>query len=350
VAALDGDVAAIVYHRYVQFVAEEQMRAARTVTESGGAGLYLDLPLGVHPDGFDPWYAPESFASASVGSPPDDFFPGGQNWGFPPPHPDRIRESGYRYYIDCLRRVLRYASAIRLDHVLGLQRLFWLPEESDEGAYVRYRTEELRAVVAIEAERADAVVVGEDLGTVAPEILHAMDHDNILHSFVYQFEASADDPFPEPRSPSLASFGTHDLPRFAAFWRGRDIDEKQSSGVLDEESAEAERARRTALIEAVAAKATSTPGNEPERQALVDTTLALAESPARLVVIDLADYQLEERPENRPGTGPEADNWRLRAPQPLEEITADRELASFLSTVARRRKTSARSMRTRGAR
>jgi 4-alpha-glucanotransferase len=336
--------AAARYHQYVQFAADEQLRAAGS--GPGRAGLYLDLPVGVHPSGFDTWSRPELFAAATVGAPPDRLAPQGQAWGFPPLHPERVREERYRYVISCYRQLFAYSKAIRIDHVLGLQRLFWIPAGADAtaGAYVRYRSEELRAIVAIEAERAGAVVVGEDLGTVSADIRRAMDRDAMLHTFVYQFNASAECPFPQPRSPSMASLGSHDTARFAAFWQGSDIDDRLARGVTSPAAADTDRGKRRALVEAVEAAETATDAPvgraehpDPVRRAFLTCAGALAEGPAAYLMVDLADIEGETVPDNRPGTGPEADNWRWRQRRALPEITADPQVHQALVGLVGRR-------------
>jgi 4-alpha-glucanotransferase len=215
-----GDERSARYHRFVQYAAASQLADAAAHGDRVGVGLYLDLPVGVHPEGFDTWAHPELFADAQVGAPPDALAEGGQAWGFPPLHPQRLRASGYRYFIDSLRVALRYARAIRLDHILGLQRLYWIPAGLDAtaGAYVRYHHEELLAIVETEAQRAGVTVIGEDLGTVSPTIRQGMNKHGLLHTFIARFAASADNPLPQPAQPSAASLGSHDLPRFAAYW------------------------------------------------------------------------------------------------------------------------------------
>jgi 4-alpha-glucanotransferase len=323
----------------VQFVADEQLVAAGRA----GAGLYLDLPIGVHPDGYDTWAYDGDFADAGVGAPPDPFFAGGQSWGFPPLHPEAIRRSGYRYLIEAYRQAFRHASVLRIDHVPGLHRMFWIPPGGDAttGAYVRYRHEELRALIAIEAHRVDARVVGEDLGTVTPAIRNAMDRDGMLHSFITRFAATVDDPLPQPRVPSAASVGSQDLPRFAAYWCGNDIDDRLARGEIDESTAMADRRARDALVAATAGTAGLDPAHRRApsgiRQALQASLDSLATGPAALVLADLADLLGEQVPDNRPGTGPEADNWRWRLPRRLGEIAGDSEVVAGVARITRRR-------------
>jgi 4-alpha-glucanotransferase len=303
----DGDAEEARYHRFVQYAAATQLGEVAARARRADVDLYLDLPVGVHPHGYDTWAHPELFAAAQVGAPPDSFFAGGQAWGFPPLHPERLRRDRYAYFISALRHVLQYARAIRVDHILGLQRLYWIPSGADpsEGGYVRYHDEELRAILAIEAQRADATVVGEDLGTVSPKIRAAMDRDGILHTFVYQFDASAADPLPQPRRPSVASVGSHDLPRFAAFWR--DPEQRELAAAL---------------------------GTRDPRRALRQCLEALAAGPAAYVVVDVADLEGEVEPDNRPGTGVEAGNWRRRLPRPVQELAGDKSLRDLMSRLA----------------
>jgi 4-alpha-glucanotransferase len=331
-----ADPATARYHRYVQFAADEQLAAAAD-RRDGRAGLYLDLPIGVHPDGYDVWAAPELFAAAGVGAPPDGFFSGGQSWGFPPLHPERIREDRYRYVIAAIRTAMRHAAAIRIDHVLGLHRLYWIPEggAAADGAYVRYRDEELRAIVAIEAFRAGTTVIGEDLGTVSPEIRRAMDTDGMLHSFVYQFVATPQNPLPQPTMPSAASVGSHDLPRFATYWRGGDIEEQQARGEIDEREADTRWRIRRAIVDGVRRAAPVVVGSDADvRGGLVRCLQSLAIGPASYLFVDLADLELETVADNRPGTGPETGNWRHRLRRPMAAIGADPEVAGVMAEVA----------------
>ena len=311
------DSAATRFHRYAQFLADEQMGELRRVSEEGGAGLYLDMPLGVHPDGYDVWRERESFAQGvSAGAPPDDFFQGGQDWGFPPPHPDRIREEGYRYQIACLRRAMAHAAALRIDHVMGLHRLYWVPEgaSAEQGLYVRYRPEEWYAIVALESRRSGTAIVGEDLGTVPPAVRASMDRHGLLRSYVLQMEAGPDGLRPPPAR-SLATLNTHDMPPFAAWWDG-------TGGRT--RSAVARDLRRLGFL---------VRGAERDEAAVLRACLAyLGRSPARIAIANLEDLWGEHEPQNRPGsTG--YPSWRRRAAHPLEELPRLPEVADTLAEV-----------------
>ncbi|HVX20652.1 MAG TPA: 4-alpha-glucanotransferase [Acidimicrobiales bacterium] len=283
------------YHLYAQWAAAQQLQAA-------AGRLYLDLPVGAHPDGFDPWWFPGSFAAGvDGGAPPDDFFATGQRWGFRPLHPRGIRQDGYAYPIACLRHLMTRAAVVRVDHVMGLHRLYWVPagREATDGVYVRYHQDEMRAVVCLEAHRAGVSVVGEDLGTVPDGVREAMGQDRMLRSWVFEFEPRA-----TPPELSLATLATHDLPRFGTW-----LDDRPE----------------------VAADLAGSAGTGPTATALAQ----LAAGPARLVMVDLEDLWGERRPQNRPGTT--IGNWENRALRTLDEMADDRSVVAVLEEVDRSR-------------
>jgi 4-alpha-glucanotransferase len=317
------------YHLYVQWIAESQL-------ESASGHLYLDLPTGVHPDGFDPWWEPAAFVEGvQGGAPPDGFFAAGQTWGFRPPHPRAIRDDRYRYPIACLRQAMRHASVLRIDHVMGWHRLYWVPDgfTAETGVYVRYHLEEMAAVVALEAHRSGTAVVGEDLGTVPDVVRTAMAEHQVLRSWVFEFEASAEDPHPEPPELAMASIGTHDLPRFASFWDADDLDDLVGRGAQSEEWAGPERRARRAWRDHLLSSIGEVESPEAAARALRTCLDDLADSPARLVVVDLEDLWLERRPVNRPGSGDEEPNWRARMTPTVAAIVADPVVEALLRSV-----------------
>ena len=337
VSSVDED--AVRYHLYAQWVAGEQLGASRR------SGLYLDMPIGVHPSGFDTWWRPGSFVrGVSGGAPPDLFFSEGQSWGFPPLHPEAIRSDGYGYFVGCLRHVMASASMVRVDHVMGLNRLYWVPDglEARRGAYVRYHADEMHAVLVLEAWRSGAVVVGEDLGTVPEVVRSDMARDGMLSSFVVQFESTAVDPFPAPDELSLASFGTHDLPTFFAYWTGRDIDDQLAQGRIDDERASAMRKTRDrwrkAVLASVAGAADAGDDEEAALLALRRLLEYMGHSPACAVLVDLEDLWLEPHQQNRPGTPAQDGNFSRRAARTFEDFSADSSVAGTLAalTAARR--------------
>ncbi|HEY3845359.1 MAG TPA: 4-alpha-glucanotransferase [Acidimicrobiales bacterium] len=339
VVGVDLDDPALAYHLYGQWAAATQL------SEAGAAlPLYADFPIGVHPAGFDPYWSPESFVQGvGGGAPPDRFFAGGQDWGFPPLHPEGIREDGYRYLGAALARAFRHAGYLRVDHVMGLQRLYMIPDGADarHGAYVSYQADELHALVSLEAARAGAVVIGEDLGTVPPEVHQRMAADKMLRSWVFEFESTAARPLPRPDPEVLASLGTHDLPRFASFLVGRDLDEQEEAGQLGAEAAMAQRAERErwrlSLLHALGVTGRTTEA-AAGAAALRGCLAHLATGPADLVLVDLEELWGERAPQNHPGTGTEAGNWRRRGARTLAEAQDDEGITTLLADLDRWRR------------
>src|SRR5207253_8981248 len=218
-------------HLYVQYRMRQQLRAT--------PGLYLDFPLGVSAGGFDAHHYAAQFAKgASVGAPPDAFFTKGQNWGFPPLDPDAIREHRHAYFRACIRNHMEHAGILRIDHHMGLHRLFWIPAggEPKDGVYVRYPDEELYAILTIESHRHNCVVLGEDLGTVPEYVPRAMRAHGVRRMYVVQYELKPEGPAPAGRPPaeSIASINTHDMPTFAGFWSAEDVDDRLEQELLDD--------------------------------------------------------------------------------------------------------------------
>jgi 4-alpha-glucanotransferase len=319
------------YHLYCQWAAYEQLRVA-----SDAIPLYADLPVGVHPEGFDPFWSPESFVvGAKGGSPPDVFFSEGQDWSFPPLHPDTIRDDGYRYLRAVLTRALSHTSYLRVDHVMGLHRLYVIPQgfDAQHGAYVSYQADEMRAVVSLEAHRAGSAVVGEDLGTVPDAVREHMREDRMLRTWVFEFKSTLEDPLPQPQTDVLASLATHDTPRFSSFLWGTDIDETEKLGHLSAEDADAQRAERALYREALF-RAMEIPVLAPAEltnAARRGCEAHIAASEARLVLIDLEELWGESEPQNRPGTV--HGNWRQRGALTLEEAEHDADLNVALKEI-----------------
>jgi 4-alpha-glucanotransferase len=347
----DADPATVRYHVYVQWLMEEQIGAVRAALSGGhqdsDRGLYLDLPVGVHRSGFDTWRFRESFAEGvSVGAPPDALFSGGQNWGFPPLHPGRSREDGHRYWALSLRHHLRFASLLRIDHVMGMYRLYWIPEgaAATEGVYVHYPLEELLAVLSVEAHRAmdgaGAAVVGENLGTVPPEMNEAMERHGMLRMFVGQFSftGEASPRMQEPPADSLASLGTHDTPTAAGFLSGEDIGSRRELGLTDEDGEERESSERRALCDTLASGADEACGSERLRGVVAALLLDMARGPAAAVMLDLEDLWLERRPKNVPGIGPEGfPSWRRKMARDLGSIVRSRSYAALVRELVQAR-------------
>lgn len=344
VAEDDFDVMDEQYHLYVQWLMSEQMKeiAARS---AGRANLYLDFPLGVNSFGYDVWSRPHLFnLNVSVGAPPDPFFTRGQNWGFPPLDPDAIRESGHEYFIRSIRHQLRHAEMLRIDHVMGLHRLFWVPEgaEAADGTYIRYPAGELFAILCIESIRHKSAIVGEDLGTVPPEVRQSMDDHAIARMFVVQYELNpkSEPVLNDPAPGMVASMNTHDMPTFYSFFTGSDIDDRMQLGLLDEKGARRERKARAAIRSSLAGFLKTRgfldgPADDAE-EVLRGFLRFLSQSDAFLLLVNLEDLWLEGEPQNRPGTGPERPNWRRKLRHSLEEIKSSESVASHLAEIERR--------------
>ncbi len=327
------------FHAYVQWLAHEQMDELIRRMETNGVQLYLDLPLGVNPDGYDVWRERDSFAlQASAGAPPDLFFSKGQNWGFAPLHPRRIRESGYRHVLAFLRFQMHHARLLRIDHVMGLHRLYWVPRrfEARQGTYVNYPAEEWHAIFNLESHRNRTRLVGENLGTVPPVVNESMARHGLREMFVVQFEER-----PNPRAAlrtppalSVASLNTHDTPTWAAHWRGDDLVECVRLGLLPRNQLAHAKKNRERLKVALV-KFLKTEGLlknlNPRPQEILRAVLAwLRVSDSEMVLINLEDLWLEKRPQNVPGTSSERPNWRRKAQLTLEQIFQDPRLRKVI--------------------
>ncbi|MEJ2006744.1 MAG: 4-alpha-glucanotransferase [Acidobacteriota bacterium] len=345
-SSADYDLEAKRYHLYVQWIAEQQIRAFAKGCNTNGEGLYLDLPLGVNSDGYDVWRERSSFVlDVSAGSPPDTFFTKGQSWGFPPLHPEKIRESGYAYFRKALQHHLAHACALRIDHVRALHRLFWVPKGflPADGAYVHYPAEEMYAILALESVRNRAAIVGEDLGTVPGYVRPALARHKIQRMYVLQFEATPDgkNTLPDPPEDSLAALNTHDMAPFAAFWDGLDVQDRFDLGLLDKEGAITELNERGKLRSALV-RFLCSDGRKRGTPSIVyafrSSLRYLGSSRSRMVIVNLEDLWFEKQPQNVPGTCEERPNWRRKSRYGLRQITGMAEVAEILDTLDKARR------------
>ncbi|MFC2021723.1 4-alpha-glucanotransferase [Chloroflexota bacterium] len=337
------------YHLYAQWLANQQIESVSEKAREKRVQLYLDLPLGVNPDGYDVWRERESFVpDTTVGAPPDTVFTRGQNWAFPPLHPENIRENGYKYTISYLRHHLQHADVLRIDHVMGLHRLFFIPNgmEATQGVYVRYRAEELYAILALESHRHKTVIVGEDLGTVPQYVRPAMRRHDLHNMYVVHYELASDPQKGLPPVPvnSVASLNTHDMSPFAGFWQGLDIEERRKLGLLDRAGAGKERNRlltmKKALVNFLRDEGWLN-GSEDDIPAVLKACLSfLSASRARIVLVNLEDLWLETQPQNVPSTGKEYPNWRRKAEYTLEQFCQLPQITDTLQIVNELRKRS----------
>ena len=336
----DVDPTLVRYHLLAQWIIDGQMTELASNLSQRGQTLELDIPVGVHPFGYDVWRNPEQYVgSMSIGAPPDELGPQGQDWGSPPLHPEHCRENGHDQFRAALRFHMRVAGVVRIDHVMGLQRLFWIPEGAspEQGLYVSMPLEELLAVVAIEAQRLGVDVVGEDLGTVEDGLRDAMLREGLRRTYVAQYAIRVEeDELEEVPVGSVASFATHDTATFAGWWNSVDIDERVQLGLLDAPSAERMRQRRADERRALALALGRTDSDEPN-DVLVAVHEYLARSDAGLVMVQLDDLLGETSATNLPGTSTHRANWSRLARLSLEELASSTTLASALAPLSEQR-------------
>jgi 4-alpha-glucanotransferase len=330
-----GHAGDIQFHKYVQWLIDRQLHEVSQASQHMSVGLYTDLAVGSAPGGSDAWSNPDVFVKGvDTGVPPDSFNNNGQNWSFPPLSPERLRETGYEAFIQTIRHNLTHAGALRIDHALGLFRLFWIPEgtPSIEGTYVQYPSEELLGIIALESMRHRALIIAEDLGTIGDEVREGLRRYGMLSYRLLYFER---DRHPmryrlphEYRDMAITAVNTHDLPTLAGFWEAHDIDVRSGlglSGSAQDEESEREFRRETighmldALREAL-------PGDVPDGTPPVDDKMMLAihrflaMTPSRLVAVSLDDALGQKDQQNLPGVIEAHPNWRRKYPIVLEEV------------------------------
>jgi 4-alpha-glucanotransferase len=335
------------YHLYAQWQADQQLRALSDEARARLLTWYVDYPIGVDARSYDVWSHPEAFASgASVGCPPDPVFTKGQDWGFPPPHPDRQREQGYRYLIATLQCHFRYANALRIDHVMGLHRLYWIPggQDARDGAYVSYPAEEIYAILSVESHRRQAWLVGENLGTVPPQVDRALSRHAVRGMHVLQNELGLDPrrPLGEVPRAVVASVNTHDMPPFAAFWEGHDIGDRLDLGLLTPTTAAEERdvraGQRRDLVAFLRRSGWLGTDEDTPEAVLRACWEFLAGSSAHVVLLNAEDSWLETAPQNIPNTRDERPNWRRKTRHTFEDFSRMPAVVAVLGRVAELRR------------
>lgn len=311
------------FHAWLQWLADAQLAAAQQAARAAGmrTGIIRDLAVGSHPGGADAWAWQDVLVPGmSVGAPPDEFNQRGQDWNQPPWHPQRLAGQGYAPLAGLIGAGLRHAGGLRVDHVMGLLRLWWVPAgmRPDQGTYVRYDHAAMVGVLTGQAAAAGALAIGEDLGTVDPWIRDYLAGQGVLGTSMLWFERGPDGtPLPPGkwRRNCLAMVGTHDLPPVAAFVTGEQVELRSRLGLLTRsyqvERAEAERAV-TAWQDALAAEGLLAAGARPSPAEFTEACYAfLARTPALLLGVSLADAVGDRRPQNLPGTTTEYPNWRI---------------------------------------
>ncbi len=313
------------FHQWVQYQLDRQLERA-----SAALPVMQDLPIGFDADGADGWAFQDVLAQGiSVGAPPDEFNTRGQNWGLPPFVPTKLRAAAYEPFVQTIRACLRHAGGLRIDHVMGLFRLFWIPAgmEPAHGAYVRSRASDLLAIVALESHRARAVIVGEDLGTVEKDTRAELAARRILSYRLIWFEKTPPATFPEQ---ALSAVTTHDLPTVAGLWSGSDVDAQRALQLAPNEAGTQEIRHRVAAM-------TRATKRTPVTTVIARLHAALATAPSRLLTATLDDAMaVPERP-NMPATTHQWPNWCIALPQPIETLKDNRLAASIARALRRRR-------------
>jgi 4-alpha-glucanotransferase len=345
----------ILFYQYLQWQLDGQLAAAQEHALRAGLrlGLYHDLALATDRFGSDLWAHREFFvAGCRVGSPPDDFAPKGQDWAFPPPDSTHHWETGYRLFVESIRRNCRHGGMLRIDHVMRFFRLYWIPDGADAtaGAYVRDRWEDLIRIVALESVRNKVVVVGEDLGTVEPFVREALARYGILSYRLFYFERDERGefrPFPQYPAQALVSSTTHDLPTLAGFWSARDIEARWRAGVLGGEenyraqvrARAAEKKKMLDLLFAAGLLPDGVPRSAaeiPELSGELHNAVIgfLASTPSLLMVVNQEDLTKEVDQQNLPGTTWQYPNWGRKMRFSLEELRME-EMARGVAAMFR---------------
>jgi 4-alpha-glucanotransferase len=327
-AMAEADPGEIRYHAWLQWMAHRQVLQAQKALTGAGMryGLYLDLAVGTHPAGAETWAERESFAQGvSLGAPPDPLGPEGQTWTLAPFDPNHLQATHFRALAETLRRQLSYAKLLRIDHILGFERAFWVPDAPGlPGAYVRMPRAEMLAVVRIEAARAGATVIGEDLGNIPDGLQDALAEAGILGCRVMQFERDGTGRATPPEdypALTLASFGTHDLPTMAGWAAGGDIRARAGMGRIGAEVAAKELAQRRA--EAAALEEAAGGGDAPALHGY------LARTGSRLVAVQAEDVLEVAGQTNLPGTIKGHPNWQRKLPVPGDAVARDPRMSAL---------------------
>jgi len=341
---------AVDFHRWLQWQLDDQLAGAQSQALRTGMplGIMADLAVGVHPSGADAWSLQDVLAlGVTAGAPPDEFNQLGQDWSQPPWRPDRLEELGYEPFRALIATILRHAGGVRIDHIIGLFRLWWIPRGAPPavGTYVRYDHDAMIGIVALEAHRAGAVVVGEDLGTVEPWVRDYLRERGLLGTSILWFEHDSGSRGPLPaehwRELCLSSVTTHDLPPTPGYLAGEHVRLRHALGLLTRPKAaeladsRAEQAGWMAELRRVGLLAPPGAGDADEEAVILALHRYLGRTPSRLLALALADAVGEHRTQNQPGTTDEYPNWRVPLAGPdgtrlyLEDVFTDRRAAAL---------------------
>jgi 4-alpha-glucanotransferase len=347
------------FYCYLQFMAQQQLAQAQQVAKDAGMllGLYRDLAVGVSEASTEMWGNPDLYCrDASVGAPPDPLGPAGQNWGLPPMYPYQLYKQGYQPMIDLLRANMQHAGALRIDHVMALLRLWWVPKTAENaggGAYVYYPIMDLLGILALESQRNQAVIIGEDLGTVPDGIRELLAQYNVYSYRVFFFETAADGGYISPKHypvQAMATLTTHDLPTLIGFWHCEDLrlgkelglykDEAQLQGLYAQRHANKQR-----ILDSLHGHH-SLPGDysRSAENLGMDQTLNyamqrhLAATSSQLLCLQLEDALQMTQPVNIPGTSNEYPNWRRKLSEPIEQWSQNHDIRQLFTEISKQRK------------
>ncbi|PKM20230.1 MAG: 4-alpha-glucanotransferase [Gammaproteobacteria bacterium HGW-Gammaproteobacteria-15] len=347
------------FYCYLQFIAQQQLANVQQVAKDAGMllGLYRDLAVGVSEASTEIWGNPDLYCrDASVGAPPDPLGPAGQNWGLPPMYPYQLYKQGYQPIIDLLRANMQHAGALRIDHVMALLRLWWVPKTAENaggGAYVYYPIMDLLGILALESQRNQAVIIGEDLGTVPDGIRELLAAYNVYSYRVFFFETAADGGYISPLHypvQAMATLTTHDLPTLIGFWHCEDLrlgkelglykDEAQLQGLYAQRHANKQR-----ILDSLHGHQ-SLPGDysRSAENLGMDQTLNyamqrhLAATSSQLLCLQLEDALQMTQPVNIPGTSNEYPNWRRKLSEPIEQWSQNHDIRQLFSQISKQRK------------
>ena len=320
------------FHLVAQSLLRHQLHDLREDLERDGMRLGLDLAVGVHPDGYDPWSRQHLFGEGmSVGAPPDQGFPSGQDWGFTPVLPEASRREGHQYIAASIAHQATLAGVLRVDHIMAWTRLYWIPHGLGlhEGTYVSYPAEELFAILTLESNLKRCEVVGENLGTVPQEIFKALPRHRIWGMYLAQFVAPIEPEIPEPTEADVAMIGTHDTPTFAGWLSGNDIGERVRYGLLKQSAVPTVAEERGNAVQNLAKQLSQDPNDRLAYLGALLEWLGRSETP--LVIPWLEDFWLEERGVNLPGTPSSVrPNWQMPMSRLLEEIFEDPQVVELM--------------------
>jgi 4-alpha-glucanotransferase len=336
----------MLYHKYVQWQIDRQLKKVADEARKSGmsVGLYHDIAIGSVDGGNDAWNYQDVLAEdADVGAPPDDFSPEGQNWGFSPQIPEKMKETAYELFIQTMRKNMKYCGALRIDHALGMFRLFWIPRgmHPKDGAYVKYPSEDLLRIIALESVRNKTIIIAEDLGTIGENVREILRQFQMLSYKLFYFERNYPDPsFVKPdQYPEIAlcAVTTHDLPTLYGYWEGQDIMARKQLGKYNDDAIFLkqvnERERDKALILSALKSQNILPEEYPSvpemiPQMTTELCLAvyryLALTPSKLLSVSLDDITGVLNQQNMPGTIDAYPNWTQKTPITLEQMISDK--------------------------